>query len=123
MIVNHFNTMLDGGAATAARRLHESLLAAGVTHVFVTRGRRGTFAAEEGRGLWCPAPEVTVADATGAGDAFTAGVAFGMLAGYELEKTCAVGSTLAGLALADERTVSERVSLEVLKTALDGGKA
>jgi glycosyltransferase involved in cell wall biosynthesis len=34
MIVNHLNTMLDGGAATAARRLHESLLAAGVRSRF-----------------------------------------------------------------------------------------
>jgi hypothetical protein len=35
MIVNHLNTMLDGGAATAARRLHESLLAAGVRSRFL----------------------------------------------------------------------------------------
>ena len=111
------------GGDLDVERAAGSLLSSGVSRVFVTRGERGTYAAEEGRGVWCPAPDVTVTDVTGAGDAFTAGVAFGMLAGYELEETCAAGSALAGLALADEQTVSERVSLEALQARLRGEEA
>ena len=104
-------------------RVAGSLLAAGVACVFITRGERGTYAAEDGRVVQYPAPEVEVVNTTGAGDAFTAGVAFAMLAGYELEETCAIGSAMAALALADERTVSERVSLEALGSALGGVEA
>lgn len=34
MLVNHFNSLLDGGAATAARRLHDELLKSGVESRF-----------------------------------------------------------------------------------------
>ena len=40
MIVNHFNTLLGGGAAVAARRIHESLRAQGVESRFWHRGRK-----------------------------------------------------------------------------------
>ena len=58
-------------------------------------------------------------NATGAGDAFTAGVAIGMLAGRSVAERAALGSLLAGIALASPLTVSEQVApgvvLEMLK--------
>jgi glycosyltransferase involved in cell wall biosynthesis len=40
MIINHFNTLLGGGAAVAARRIHESLRLEGVESRFWHRGRK-----------------------------------------------------------------------------------
>ncbi len=100
-----------------------SLLAAGVQRTFVTCGEQGVYAAERGRSGWYPAPDVDVVDATGAGDAFTAGVAFAMLAGYGLDKTCAIGSAMAALTLTDESAVSERISTETLEAVLEETEA
>lgn len=43
---------------------------------------------------------------TGAGDAFSAGVAYATLNGMSLRRSAEIGSALAALALASERTVS-----------------
>ena len=43
----------------------------------------------------CPAQPVPVADTTGAGDAFFAGVAAGLTYGKSLQEACSIGTRLA----------------------------
>ena len=62
----------------------------------VTLGADGAvWADREGRFGVCPPQQVPVADTTGAGDAFFAGVAAGLTYGKDLEEACAVGVRLA----------------------------
>ncbi len=82
------------------------LLARGVTRVFLTRGAAGVIAADSAEMLNLPAPCVTIANVTGAGDAFSAGVAYATLGRMSLRRSAEIGSALAALALASERTVS-----------------
>ena len=105
--------------ATGVASLAAGVCAAGAGAAYVSAGALGTaYASAEERG-WVAAPHVEVANATGAGDAFTAGVAIGMLAGRSVAERAALGSLLAGIALASPLTVSEQVSpgvvLEMLK--------
>jgi sugar/nucleoside kinase (ribokinase family) len=72
--------------------LHEC----GVREVALTMGPRGCYASGDGMGAYVEAPSVRVVDGTGAGDAFAAGVLYGKLAGWPLERSarfgCAVGA-------------------------------
>jgi pseudouridine kinase len=98
-----------------AREAAEGLTAAGVRWAFVTLGAEGAWcaSAEDSFGL-APADAVPV-NATGAGDAFTAGIAWGIATGLGIRQTAALARRLSGLALESERTVSERGGPEVLR--------
>lgn len=99
--------------------LAERLLGAGPLAAFVTAGAKGVYYADNaGRGH-VPAPRATIADATGAGDAFTAGVAAGMLGGVSARHAAEFGSRLAGMTLSSEHTVSDEVTPEVLAKEIE----
>ena len=64
--------------------------------VVVTLGADGAvWADRNGEYGVCPAQQVPVADTTGAGDAFFAGVAAGLTYGKSLQEACAIGTRLA----------------------------
>jgi sugar/nucleoside kinase (ribokinase family) len=67
--------------------LHER----GVREVALTMGARGCYASGDGFVGYVDAPAVDVVDGTGAGDAFAAGVLFGRLAGWPLERSVRLG--------------------------------
>jgi len=104
----------DSGDEVAAAAVE--LLAAGVGRVFITLGPRGVHAADASGHLNLPAPEAMVANVTGAGDAFSAGVVYATLADMSLSETAAFGSAMAALALESGRTVSRAVNLETVLT-------
>lgn len=54
--------------------------------VACTRGEKGSLVYSEGRWSECPGQPVKVADTVGAGDAFAAALALGLLAGWPLEE-------------------------------------
>ncbi len=99
-------------------RAGEDLLALGVKRVFLTLGPRGVFAQDEDATVRLDAPSVRVANATGAGDAFTAGVACATLQGMTLPECAALGSAMAAATLASKRTVSESIDLSVIHSAM-----
>jgi pseudouridine kinase len=96
------------GAAGAADRLLE----AGIRWVFVSEGPEGVLCASAEERFRMPPPGVRVVNATGAGDAFTAGVAFGAATRRGLAETARLASALAGFALESERTVSDAITLD-----------
>jgi pseudouridine kinase len=102
-----------GGALEAAREL----VSRGVGAAFVTCGEAGTAWAEASASGTTPAPRVTVANASGAGDAFCAGVAWALLSGAGADEAATLGTALASIALADEDTVSRRVTPEAALAA------
>ncbi|MFD0673750.1 carbohydrate kinase [Cohnella sp. GCM10027633] len=86
----------------------------GVAHVFVTLGQHGIFYAGEGQS-WLLSPIPTdVVEVTGAGDAFVAGVAYGILSGASYADACKYGLTAAHLTLQTSQSVSADLSEETL---------
>ncbi len=92
----------DDAVASAARRLH----ALGLPRAFITLGERGACCMERGETHFLPAPPVRMVNATGAGDAFTAAIAWAFLRGFDARQTCAAGLAAAAIAVESEATVS-----------------
>lgn len=103
------------GAAAAATKLLEM----GVQYVFVTMGPAGVWCASEAGSFIIPSRSRTVRNASGAGDAFTAGVAWGMACGLDLRDTAEMAVTLSAIALESENTVNERLSAEALAERME----
>jgi sugar/nucleoside kinase (ribokinase family) len=73
-----------------AQRLRE----AGAAAVVVTMGREGALLVDDDRSVRARAPKVEVMDASGAGDAFSAGLIAGRLEGWGVERTLGFASVL-----------------------------
>jgi len=96
--------MPEGGGAAGEedRRLAASLQAWEAAHrakVIVTRGARGCSFLADGQLSTVPAPKVQVVDTTGAGDAFNAAFAYGLLRGKPLQANCAFAVSAASRAV------------------------
>lgn len=100
-------------------RLARRLVATGMLAAYVTSGAGGVHYADDVGSGHLPAPRTTLADATGAGDAFTAGVAAAMLAGVSARHAADFGTKLAGLTLASEHTVSDHVDETLLALEME----
>jgi pseudouridine kinase len=116
-------------AAALSRTAHgavdaavSALLAAGVPRVVVTGGIAGALFATAAERVRFVPPPARVVNATGAGDAYMAGLVFAELSGFDTTHTAAFASAMAAIALASERTVSEAVSekaaLEMMEAML-----
>lgn len=63
----------------------------------VTMGSQGCYIVQNSSRMFVPAPAVDkVIDTTGAGDSFTAGLLFGYLSGYDINKSIHIAKILAG---------------------------
>ena len=104
------------GTVGAIRAAADLLHARGVEHVWVRRGTRGSLlsvagAARDGspdagsRAVLVAAPEVEVADVTGAGDSMTAGYVNALLDGADVVEAARYGQVLAALTCASADTV------------------
>ena len=79
-----------------ASQLAECVKDGNIPAMVVTLGADGAvWADREGAFGFCPPQQVPVADTTGAGDAFFAGVAAGLTYGKPLPEACAIGTRLA----------------------------
>ncbi|MHB1135286.1 MAG: carbohydrate kinase family protein [Coriobacteriia bacterium] len=105
----------ETGAADAAARLLEW----GVRRVFVTLGPKGVWCASATESFVMPSRSLTVRNASGAGDAFTAGVAWGLACGRNLRDTAFRAATLSAIALESENTVNERLSAAMLAERME----
>ncbi len=94
----------------AAQRLHDT----GLRRVFITLGERGVFWSTERVAAYLPSPPVRLVNATGAGDAFMAGLVYAEL--HDAKEAIAVrhGAALARIALASKQTVSDLVTPKYL---------
>ena len=70
----------------------------GVREVALTMGPQGCYASGEGFEGHIEAPAVKTVDGTGAGDAFAAGVLYGKLSGWSLERAARLGCATGALA-------------------------
>lgn len=100
------------------------LVRRGVSAAFVTPGAMGVSWADAEASGHIRSPGVTPVNASGAGDAFTAGIAYAMLAGAGTQTQAQFASALSIVALDSHETVNPRVSHErvlALMVELYGG--
>jgi len=98
------------GAISAARHL----VSLGVQTAIITLGPDGlAYATAQQRG-WVPAIRCEIVDLTGAGDALTAGVVFGLLNHLPLDEAVRLGVSAATLTLQTRESVRPDLSLELL---------
>ncbi|MBN2405441.1 MAG: carbohydrate kinase family protein [Coriobacteriia bacterium] len=88
------------------------LLDAGIREVFISMGERGVYCADSTDRFAVSAPHVAIANTTGAGDAFAAGIAYATLEGMGLRDAAEFASAVAGITLVTERTVSQALTAE-----------
>ncbi len=101
---------VDAGGESGPERAAAALLAAGLRQVVITLGAEGCLCAGDSGLTRLPACPAAMANATGAGDAFTAALAHGRLAGLPLESAARLGLAAASLAVASADTISPDIS-------------
>lgn len=90
-------------------------LRSGVKKVFISLGDEGVYFGDaKQRGFFKP-KALEVVNATGAGDAFMAGIVYGDLQGASIEDCVKYASAMAELALVSEKTISDAVSEHKIK--------
>jgi pseudouridine kinase len=101
----------DHETATNAAR---QLVALGAKIAVVTLGAQGLAYADGSGGGYIPAIHTRVVDPTGAGDAFSGAVIFGLLNGVRLDEAVRLGVTAASMTLQSRHTVLPNLSQELL---------
>ncbi|WP_165907675.1 carbohydrate kinase family protein [Hydrogenispora ethanolica] len=91
-------------------RSAQVLVDRGVATVITTLGEAGLCCTTQAGSLLLGSYPATVAEVTGAGDALTAGVIYGLVRGMELAEACRRGLAAAALTVAAPETVNPRLS-------------
>lgn len=105
----------DYETAIAAAR---QLVALGVQIAVVTLGESGLAYADSSGGGYIRALQAQIVDPTGAGDAFTGGVIFGLLNDVQVDEAMRLGATAAALTLQSHETVLRHLTPELLYARL-----
>jgi pseudouridine kinase len=92
----------------------QTLVGLGVQIAIVTLGATGLVYATSQESGHVPAMEVEIVDLTGAGDALTAAVVFGLLNDFPVDEAVRLGTSAAALTLHSRETVCTGLSLELL---------
>jgi pseudouridine kinase len=99
----------EGGLDAAQR-----LVSMGIQIAIVTLGATGLVYATSQESGHVPAIECEIVDYTGAGDALTAAVVFGLLNDLPIDEAVRLGTSAAALTLQSRETVCPKLSLELL---------
>lgn len=100
-------------------RIGTVFLKKGVKRVFITLGSKGAYyRTADSEGVF-PSVPIQPANATGAGDAFMAGIVYGTLLGWDEKKTANFSSAMSRIALMSRNTVSPLMSLNNVKKEME----
>lgn len=98
--------------------LAEAIQARGIKHVFITLGGAGVvYAGEEGTQHFSPIP-TKVVEVTGAGDAFVAGIAYGIMHQHSYMTSCSYGLAAAHITLQTLQSVARELTEERLQLTI-----
>jgi len=113
-------TGLSAASHSGLRRNAETFHEAGVAKVFITLGTEGVYFSD---GMECGivrALSAQVGSATGAGDAFVAGILYAELTGLSTTEAAVCGTGAALLTLASGDTVNKAISPETIRKIMEG---
>ena len=94
----------------------------GVNKTFISLGKLGAYGFVDGIGEFVQSLKVSTVSATGAGDAFMAGLVVSEIRNYSLTQTLRYATACAQIALASETTVSDKISDQAVKRLMRGIK-
>ena len=116
--------LLSGVAITDDRSLAQAaqaLLDTGVHRVFISLGGDGIYAADRtGATLRQPCIPAHMVNATGAGDAFMAALAWAYLEGSDLSQTASLAQAAAAIAIEGAETINPALSAKALRERVSG---
>lgn len=92
----------------------DAIIARGVEHVIITLGEQGIYYGSRETKIQLPPYPVKVVDVTGAGDAFAAGLLFGITNGEAELDACRLGLAASALTVQTEQSVSSLLTAETL---------
>lgn len=104
------------------REAAKTLLATGLHRVFISLGTDGVFAADWKEMRWQPCFRAEMRNATGAGDAFMAALAWAYLEGTDLAQTAKAAAAAAAIAVEGSETINPVLSAETVRRRMDGLK-
>lgn len=103
----------------ASLRLAASrLLETGLHRVFISLGTQGVFAADQKEMLMQPCIPAQMRNATGAGDAFMAALAWAYLEGTALAETARAAEAAAAIAIEGEETINPAMSADAVRSRM-----
>ena len=111
--------LLSGVAITdgeSLERAAQTLLDTGLRRVFISLGGDGVYAADHNEALRLPCCPARMVNATGAGDAFMAALAWAYLEGTGLERTARAAQAAAAIALEGDETINPELSAAAVKS-------
>ncbi|MDD6022891.1 MAG: PfkB family carbohydrate kinase [Oscillospiraceae bacterium] len=114
--------LLSGVKITSKEDLERAadvLLSTGLHRVFISLGGNGVFAADHREKLILPCIKAQMRNATGAGDAFVAGLVWAYLQGSDLKTSTLAGSAAAAIAIEGIHTINEDLSEKNLITRMN----
>lgn len=92
----------------------------GVSKTFISLGKMGAYGFVDGVGKLVKAKKTSIKSATGAGDAFMAGLVVSEIRNYNLNETLKYATGCALIALASESTVSIKITDQAVKRLMRG---
>ena len=92
----------------------DALLTRGVQRVFISLGEQGILAAEGGESYFQKSCPAQTKNATGAGDALTAALAWSLLKGKSLAESARLGAAAAAIAVEGEETINPALCVQSL---------
>ena len=110
--------LLSGGAITddvSLERAAKKLLDTGLRRVFISLGSDGVYAADHAGALRLPCCPARMVNATGAGDAFMAALAWAYLEGTALEPTARCAQAAAAIAIEGVQTINPELNAGAVK--------
>ncbi|MCR5153248.1 MAG: bifunctional hydroxymethylpyrimidine kinase/phosphomethylpyrimidine kinase [Lachnospiraceae bacterium] len=100
--------------ANDAAKAADILLEKGVRRVFITLGAEGVYCADASEGYMLPAIKADVVNTTGAGDAFTASLAYSYERGFSLKETGIFGTAASAIALEGKETINSGLTEDLV---------
>ena len=96
----------------------QTLLDTGLHRVFISLGTDGVLAADRKEMRLVPCCKATMRNATGAGDAFMAALAWAYLEGTDLENTAACAAAAAAIAIESFETINPALSASAVRARI-----
>jgi pseudouridine kinase len=117
IIVNH-KILKEKDVIEAAKKISKL----GVKKTFISLGKMGAYGFADNAGELVGTKKVSIKSATGAGDAFMAGLVVSEIRNYNLKETLRYATGCALIALASELTVSNKITDQAVKRLIRGIK-
>jgi pseudouridine kinase len=90
----------------------------GVKNVFITLSKDGVFYRSAEKSGFLASPDVHVVNATGAGDAFMAGIVYSRLSGLNMYESAIFSTGASIVALSHENTINPNISVENIQNKI-----